>query len=260
MLYSTAVYFRAKEDIIFKSYEAEALHGLLFKILSKVNANLATKVHDDINKKFTLSSFMPFTRRKGRLKILEKNREYKFRITFLDENLFHHFLTYFIKIQEPLFLNNVEICPTKILTTDAQDPWCSESTFEQLFQNPKKELVMIKFLTTTTFRKGDRQLILPLPESVFGSLLFRWQLSGGPSLSLQQNDFKEIDLSRYELKTRQEQFGDYQVKGFTGNCEYWLGNLDKKKREEVIALAGFGFYSGIGYKTTMGLGQIKIFG
>lgn len=258
MLYSCAVYIKAVEDIRFYTYEGEALHGLLFNILSKVDAKMATKVHDSFDKKFTISNFMPFTQRRGKGKILKNNKEYKFRITFLDQDLYRNFIRYFLTFEDDLLLNGVKIIPQKILTTDERDSWCRETNFDQLLKSPPKRMVNIRFLTTTSFRLGERNIILPIPESVFGSLLYKWEAANGPELSLESSDLADIDLNRYDIKSRLERFKSYVIKGFTGNCQFRLENLDKEKRREVLALARFGFYSGIGYKTTMGLGQVKI--
>lgn len=258
MLYSCSVHFYVQQEVVFSSYETEALHGVLFKILSQVDANLSKEIHDSVNKCFTLSTFMPFTKRKGTVKVLEKERDYKFRITFLNDVLFHGFVSYFVTHNNPVFLNGVQLYPTKILTNDPSDPWCGETTFEQLLEGRIQDHLLLKFLTPTSFRRRNRQLILPEPESVFGSLLYRWRQAGGPTLLLGEDGIQKIEINKYELKTRREQFKDYSIKGFTGECEFWLGELSTQEKRDVMALAQFAFYSGVGYKATMGLGQVKV--
>lgn len=258
MLRSVSTSFCTKENIYFSTYEGESLHGLLFKILAYVNPSYAEMIHEDLNKFFTISNLIPFTTRQGNIKVLEKGIEYKFRITFLNHELFEAFMAFFNKVQEPLLLNGVRLFFTKIRTNDPTDPWCEESTFEQLLEGKVREHIMLQFLTPTSFRRVDRQLILPEPESVFGNLVFRWKQAGGCALVLGEEAIKKIEINRYELKTRREQFKDYSIKGFTGECEFWLGDLGVQERREAMALARFAFYSGVGYKTTMGLGQVKM--
>ena len=46
----------------------------------------------------------------------------------------------------------------------------------------------------------------------------------------------------------------YSQKGFVGTCTYYVKAKDSSA-PQVAALAEFARYSGIGYKTTMGMGQ-----
>ncbi|MCK4258950.1 MAG: CRISPR-associated endoribonuclease Cas6 [Halanaerobiales bacterium] len=258
MLYSVSVYMTSKTPITFHSYEPESLHGLFFKIFGTIDPALADKLHDGDYKNFTLSSFYPFPKRIGKKTMLEQGKEYKFRVTFLNDLLYRRFMQYFLTMKTELKLNGQPFTVTRILTTDPDDPWCGETDFTSLLNYPALDRVNFKFLTTTSFRMGNQSQLFPLPESLFGSLLYRWQKVDGPTLSLDQKDLSKIQINRYDLKTRMERFKKYSIKGFQGECEYNLADLTMAQRQEVTALAYFSFYAGVGYKTTMGLGQVKL--
>ena len=53
-------------------------------------------------------------------------------------------------------------------------------------------------------------------------------------------------------------FGNYQETGFTGQCSFILSDvLSMEQVQHINALADFAVYSGVGAKTTMGMGQTR---
>jgi CRISPR-associated endoribonuclease Cas6 len=67
-----------------------------------------------------------------------------------------------------------------------------------------------------------------------------------------------LTVARYKIETRMLDFGRYRQVGFVGEVEFLL----KKSGDDITKkifhlLATFSFYSGVGYKTTMGMGQAK---
>jgi len=63
---------------------------------------------------------------------------------------------------------------------------------------------------------------------------------------------------RYELKTQMGDFGNYRQIGFVGHC-----TLGMPRRPVADVLRGMhllcetAFFTGVGYKTTMGMGQVR---
>ena len=65
-----------------------------------------------------------------------------------------------------------------------------------------------------------------------------------------------IRISDYELRTELIHFARYKVIGFKGHVTYTCPReADVAFRRAINALADFAFFAGVGYKTTMGLGQ-----
>ena len=128
------------------------------------------------------------------------------------------------------------------------------------------------FSSPTTFRSGGRFLPFPLPELIFGSLLDRWQTFAPIALHPEVRRFAEeaVVLSQYKLRTRsmpykqgskkqddQGQRGGWQI-GFTGRVVYTVMNPDRYWLNVLHLLATFAFYSGVGYQTGTGLGQVRL--
>lgn len=75
-----------------------------------------------------------------------------------------------------------------------------------------------------------------------------------------------IIIAKYDLKHHHVRFTTHQQIGFVGMCEYHLRGSDEEMladapltvRQQLLLLVHLAFYCGVGYKTTMGLGQVRI--
>jgi CRISPR-associated endoribonuclease Cas6 len=132
------------------------------------------------------------------------------------------------------------------------------TTYPALVQQASQESwVTLQFVAPTSFRAGEVQDIFPKPERVFGSLLVAWQSFAPVPFDLALAEiFPLIRVSAYELRTELIHFARYKVIGFKGQVTYTHPReVDTTTRQAVNALADFAFFAGVGYKTTMGLGQ-----
>jgi CRISPR-associated endoribonuclease Cas6 len=118
----------------------------------------------------------------------------------------------------------------------------------------------LSFATPTTFRSGGKNVPLPLPELVFGSLLDRWQAFAPLAVNPELRRFaaEQVAVARYRLRSRVLPFkpGAMQV-GFTGECHYVALRRDRYWLSVLHLLAGFAFYAGVGYQTSVDMGQAR---
>ena len=76
-----------------------------------------------------------------------------------------------------------------------------------------------------------------------------------------------VVISDYDLKPHQVRFTTHVQSGFVGMCKYDLRGPDEEVRgteeapltvrQQILLLAQLAFYCGIGYKTAMGMGQVR---
>jgi len=52
-------------------------------------------------------------------------------------------------------------------------------------------------------------------------------------------------------------FPNYVQKGFEERCTYQL-SADQQQVSKLTSLAAFAHYAGVGYKTSMGMGQVRV--
>lgn len=145
-------------------------------------------------------------------------------------------------------------------------PWMGETSHQALVdryfntgQSPSNVLE-IEFASLTTFHDGDLHVPLPIPETVLGSWLRRWNHFSSASLPRAVDELREakLALSRYEgLNSTTIVYGTAKWIGFTGKCRFRVLAKDEFWVRLCNLLADYSFYCGTGHKPTYGLGQTK---
>jgi len=144
------------------------------------------------------------------------------------------------------------------------------------------ETLELEFASLTTFNRsnkrsqvyGGHSALLPLAQYVFPGLARRWQELAPPELEgMVQGELVEqyvendgIVISDYALQPHQVYFASHPQRGFVGRCVYDVRGPDERATEEgaltvrqqILMLARLAFYCGIGYKTAMGMGQVRL--
>lgn len=144
--------------------------------------------------------------------------------------------------------------------------WSGQTTWSELTAGAgDAPEIMIKFATPTCFSRGaidGRQVIdlFPQPGRVWESWARRWTqfaplelAMNAPAITAAAGDW--LLVADYDLRTSTVDFGRAKQKGFTGLVRYECRpHTPEDVRRQFHTLATFAFYSGTGYKTTMGLG------
>jgi CRISPR-associated endoribonuclease Cas6 len=118
-----------------------------------------------------------------------------------------------------------------------------------------------RFLSPTGFKRDDRQFFLPLPELVFGSLLRKYRLLVHPDFYPElETIFPQIRVHSYNIANHAAQLRNNRIlSGFCGETAYSFENLSDAESDALLVLAILGFFAGVGYKTTQGMGEVLPF-
>lgn len=118
--------------------------------------------------------------------------------------------------------------------------------------------IKLLFSSPTAFKKGGRPFLFPLPELVFGSLLQKWHTwTGQGPPGKPGNCFAGIEVHAYNLKTSAVMIRkEVAQRGCMGEAEYLLAGIDSETAWTAAFLSNFAFFSGLGVKTSMGMGQV----
>ncbi len=144
-------------------------------------------------------------------------------------------------------------------------PWAAQTSYEALAApwllgraQPERKITL-QFASPTTFKSGGKNVPVPLPEWVFGSLLEKWNAFAPVALPGEARRFAAecLALSRYELGTRGLPLKDGVKIGAVGQATYTALNNDRYWLSLMNLLADFALYAGVGAGTTMGLGQCR---
>jgi CRISPR-associated endoribonuclease Cas6 len=262
MIGSLLIRLKFQEKIKIPGNGGENLYSLFLNILNKENKNLAKEIHDlKSEKPITVSPFLKGAKFSNGYSFISPEEHVTFRITYLKEELLEPIIKGFISLsakREPMELGNGKILIEKV---DMQkSPQANFTSFEEILSKAKDDkTIALEFSSPTSFRSRGEQKLFPLPELVFSSLLKKWNAFSEIKIPQEiEKEFKKIRVTRFRLKTELVNFSKYKIIGFIGKVIYELPETINKENKKIInALSDFAFYSGIGYKTTMGLGQTR---
>lgn len=263
MLYSAVLELKPLDAATTAVPNGYQVYGLLMALLRSANPELARRLHEGEGAKPLTTSL----RRQWRSRPVQgsdTDRGVSLRFTFLDDEPLASLIASVVKLGpgEVLYLGEGRFQCVQLATTPAQSPWARYTSFSELLDTaPEERVVRLSFTTPTTFRSGGRRSALfPEPSLVFGSLLARWNAFSDVKLDAERvsREFVRVQPIHYRLQTAAISFGSYEELGFIGSCTY---KADVSVSSDVVralqALAGLAFYSGVGAKTTMGMGQCR---
>jgi CRISPR-associated endoribonuclease Cas6 len=241
-------------------------HALLLRLIDAADPALAQALHEsDTAKPFTCSDLVGGQRQGKNTRWLQPDQPAWLRFTGLNAAVSAHLQRL---AQEPPAAVELDGIPLRVLSATldtAEHPWAGQSSYETLGaphllaqQSPHYRLALT-FASPTTFRSQGSSQPVPMPEWVFGSLLDRWNNFGAVQLPVEARRFAAecTVLSRYLLRTRAIPYKNIVQMGCVGWADYAVLNRDRYWASLLNLLADYAFYSGIGYQTTMGLGQAQ---
>lgn len=205
---------------------------------------------------------------------------YWLRITMLDASIFSTFARSLINnpggVTVRIGTTNFSI--SRLLSTpepdNRQNSWVAYTTFADLrAQSLPQRQYIFEFATPTAFSMGQKRWgkmlhLFPTPEIVFESLAKQWELFAPTSLRMEKQGMtprmfaawcnEQIIVTSYTLTTSHVPSSKFGLTGFQGSVTYEVKSIPTAPEVQWVAsLARFALFSGIGYKTTMGMGQAR---
>lgn len=263
---SVCVTIEAVRDADLPGFLGTAAHAAFLGIVSRMDAALGSRLHDEEGAKgYTVSGLWGPRPERSRVKVTA-GQHYLLRFTSYEDTL-----SSLLSGLRPgnqlssIMLTDAEFRVIAVDTDPAANPWARAESFEEiasrhLFGAQPGAKVVLQFVSPTCFRSRGATVPFPLPVLVFGSLLERWNAFAPAELSPDFRRFAEecVVASKYELRTEIVPVAGARQVGFTGTCEFTAINRDAYWLRLMNLLADFAFYSGVGYKTGMGLGQCRV--
>lgn len=291
MLLSCVFILEADQEAVVPFTNGRASHAAFLKMVGDLDAMLAWRLHNQgRGKPFTVSPLWGVRKRQDDGFCIQAGREYWLRFTSLDP-----MLSALLSMLTPQQIGSFNLAEAtfsvrRILTTREAHSWAGQCSYESFYDNwfstgdsPSRKF-KLSFITPTSFRSGRRNFLFPLPHLVFFSLVEKWKQYAPTALGMEaQKTFDEIcglettdtnsgelmrskswallnnvvSVTRYNLRTRVRDFTLYKQLGFTGEAEFEIHAAVERWSRLLHLLAEFAFYAGVGYKTTMGMGQSR---
>jgi CRISPR-associated endoribonuclease Cas6 len=190
----------------------------------------------------------------------------------------------FLRLGKQLFL-----LEEVLLTNDDTSGWTGFISLTTLIEQAKamrfasNTSLTLEFGSLTTFSRGSSKngygthaAMFPLPQLIFSNLIRRWEDIAPPELApmiqkerieqyLQEDGIIVLD---YDLNAHHVHFTTHLQRGFVGTCTYQVRGHEERSgsgealslHQQIYLLTQLAFYCGVGYKTAMGLGQVRLKG
>jgi CRISPR-associated endoribonuclease Cas6 len=259
------------------------LHALFLNLVSSVDPDLGTLLHDSkTDKAFTLSPLQVvrggrttppqlsrYPEEGGQREVLQMEHRKPipagmpcwWRVSLLDDKLFGQLTGLWLNLnpEQPWHLGSANLQITSILgTPQSTQPWANACSYEQLYAQASDRALSLAFhfATPVAFRQGKHDTALPTQESVFHSLLSRWNKYSGIEFSAV--NLENLFPSFFDIRTAVASDSRSKFIGCTGEVTYRiLGEVEPLQVKQINALADFALYCGVGRKTTMGMGMVR---
>ena len=152
-----------------------------------------------------------------------------------------------------------------ILTTTnkTEHNWADRIPVNEFITKSKllgKEDFWIEHFSPTSFKRGNSHLPLPLPELIINSLYKQLH----PEILAEINISPQVlvnclHLKEYYLQSIYNRKNHGAIASFIGKTRWQIDKRSTLKEKEAIwLLLNFAFFSGIGVKTTQGMGICRI--
>ena len=280
-LYALIIRLIATQNGSLRATQGHLAHAAFLNILQQVDPQLSQAIHDMHGRKpFTISPLEGYgLPHNGQLSI-QAGQEGWLRVTLLDPTLFQTFISYFLQgnNKPTIQLENLAFHISEILSTPGSHALAGYDSLHNLYTHWEQidpitshQTIHLHFRTPTAFSmRGSpyrHMHILPDPPLIFGQLADYWDLlSEGALTGSNTRDAvrlfcaEGVVVSRYDLQTHMYEYRRSKQVGFAGKVAFEI--LDKGSPEMIQhlnRLADLAFYTGVGSKTTMGMGQVNRF-
>ena len=144
----------------------------------------------------------------------------------------------------------------KTLITENRD-----DLYREFCEEAGRKYITLEFLTPTSFRQNNHNIIFPDLRLIYQSLMNKYSSSSDSIEMFDQETLDQIteqsEIVNYNLKSVYFPMEGIKIPGFKGKITIKFGGSETMSKY-VKMLVRFGEYSGVGIKTAMGMGAIRI--
>ncbi|MBW4473854.1 MAG: CRISPR-associated endoribonuclease Cas6 [Stenomitos rutilans HA7619-LM2] len=232
-----------------------AIHAQVLEWFRRGDPKVSEAIHESQNSPLSLSGLIS---RCQKAKVLAGDDCY-FRVGLLDGRLIEPLLKGLDETEDVSFsLAKFPFVLKGISALPGADAWVKTSDYALLAELPiVLNDLTLKFLSPTSFKLNTGQGIqlFPSPEAVFGNIHRRWNAFAPEELKFPKIQWSGL-VSDYDLKTEKVRLENAVERGVIGWVRYLFP--DPEQARVATILSHFAFFSGVGRKTAMGMGQVML--
>jgi CRISPR-associated endoribonuclease Cas6 len=271
-LHALVIQLAAQEGGVLPSTVGELAHAAFYAAVQTVDPILSAQMHEaQARSAFSLSPLYGYWQSSHDRRIhVNQGQLGWLRLGLLDERLFAVFMQHLLTNSHPTIrLGGLSFAITGVLGTPGSHPWVNYTALEALqVLNATPTQWTLEFASPTAIRWGEadnksrRVELFPQPRMAIAGLRSRWDRLTGEAWGRAFEEWVERNVIVSRIWHWQTQSFVFQKQSYVGG----LGRLDYRLLDDSHAantahlnrLFHLAFYTGIGYKTTHGLGQVRI--
>ncbi len=278
-LHAIVVNLIATEDGRVPATQGALAHAAFLDLVRAADPDLATRLHGrDTRQPFTLSPLrgLPGHAEDGHYRLRAGQRVW-LRLTLLDPALFMAFMRRLLAGPDlwattegrlyGLRIGDIPFTIESAIGVPGGHPWVGYTSAGALRANARTDSrIRMLFASPTAISLGEkgpakqRMVIIPWPQCVFASLRGVWNRLTGDDIPIEFESWVADYVMVREV--RNWRTGVYQLKrgvrpGGAGDVVFEALDDTPDHLRTLNLLADFAFYSGVGAKTTMGMGQAR---
>ncbi|MEM6281993.1 MAG: CRISPR system precrRNA processing endoribonuclease RAMP protein Cas6 [Chloroflexota bacterium] len=274
-LYAVVLRLAAMRPGALKRDHGDQARGALLKLIQQGDSPLAERLHDDnTSKPYTISMVEGGKRGKDGAAHFGNGDTADWRFSLLMEPAFEALLKRYLLNRN---LPHVRIGTVQFAVVDAfasghGHPASGHTTVAQLTERwniaPEEapRQIKLEFLSPTAFNLGqDRETkqyrirATPDARTLYSTLRKRWVRLGGRDAGDEFDVWvgEHVEQVSTDIHTRTTYVKRRPVSGFTGSVTYRVYGDDLRWLPYLHLLSDLAFWTGAGYQTTRGMGQVR---
>lgn len=132
---------------------------------------------------------------------------------------------------------------------------------DEFYTEPGEKYLNLEFLTPTAFKSSGAYVILPEVRLIYQSLMNRYSAMSGEMEMYDEETLTDLaehsSIAAYRLKSTGFPMEGVRIPSFKGEISIKTGGNDTMARYARL-LARFGEFAGVGIKTAVGMGSMRI--
>ena len=190
---------------------------------------------------------------------LEVEREKKiWCVNTLTKESYDEIIMPLLKLKEFKIKNNTMDVKVKQVQLTTTSP---EELLEEFYQIKGNHFIKVSFNTPTAFKRQGKYVNFPDMQLIYQSLMNRYSAISEDMDMRDEETLEQLvensEIVGYRLKTVKFPLEKVEIVGFQGDIGIYIRGTDTMARYARM-LFRFGEYAGVGIKTSIGMGSIKI--
>lgn len=150
---------------------------------------------------------------------------------------------------------HIKICGRNLYTVDKQE------LLKEFYSDTCDRYLNLEFLTPTAFRSNGKYIIMPDVRYIYQSLMNKYSAASADMEMYDHETLEQLaagtDIIRYQLRSACFPLEGVKIPSFKGEVRIRVNGTDTMARYARL-LVKFGEYSGVGIKTAMGMGGLRM--